>query len=281
MNSSSKSSYRRCRPLLGTFVEITAEGEEQAKLVRAVNAAFEAIERVQRRMSAHDEASELSRMNAAAFNRPVKLSAEMFTVIRRGLELAEASSGAFDFTVAPVLARWGFLPGSLRRRTSGDWRHVRLLSGNRVRFERPLAIDLGGIAKGFAVDAAIAALRRNGVTRAIVNAGGDLRCIGAEESLVHLRHPGSAQPIANPIRLCEAALATSSPCFSRRRWRGTTISHLVDPIQGRAVTRPISVSVRAAECWLADALTKVVLNSPTNAEEILHRHGAEAFVVIV
>jgi len=279
MNSYSRNNVRRCRPLLGTFVEIAAAGLDDAALACAVDKAFAAIGRIGSLMSVHDEASELSRVNAGAFLRPAKVSEETFHVLERGLDIARASEGAFDFTIAPILAGWGLLPAHLRRRSHGNWRDVVLQRGQRVRFARPLAIDLGGIAKGFAVDAAIASLRASKVSFALVNAGGDLRVFGSDESRIHLRHPVSAQPIANPISLRNAALATSSPCFTRQPWRGRIISHLINTRERHAITKSLSVSVRANECWLADALTKVVLNAPALAERILEQHHSEAFVL--
>jgi thiamine biosynthesis lipoprotein len=210
MCSCSKNSVRRCRPLLGTFVEIQASGLDGARLHAAVERAFQQMERIQALMSVHDEGSELSRVNAEAALHPVKVSDETFTVLERGLDLAHASGGAFDFTVAPILARWGLLPAHLRRRTHGDWRDVILQRGRGVRFARPLAIDLGGIAKGFAVDTAIGSLRASDVVSASVNAGGDLRVFGPEESWVHLRHPVAARPLAQAILLRDSALVTSS-----------------------------------------------------------------------
>ena len=280
MTSCSKSEVRRCRPLLGTFVEIKAAGLEAAALNRAVENAFARIQRIQSLMSVHDDASDLSRVNDGAFLRPVKVSDETFVVLERGLELARVSEGAFDFTIAPVLAQWGLLPAHLRRRAHGDWRDVILQRGSRVRFTRPLAIDLGGIAKGFAVDAAIASLRASKAVSASVNAGGDLRVFGPATSRVHLRHPVSAQPVSNPVSLRNAALATSSPCFTRREWRGRTISHLIHPGHRRAIAENVSVSVRAGECWLADALTKVVLNAdPAITGRLLETHDAEALIL--
>jgi thiamine biosynthesis lipoprotein len=280
MNSCSRSETRRCRPLLGTFVEIKATGLDDDALNSAINHAFGQIERIQSLMSVHDGASEISRVNADAFLGPVKVSDETFAVLEHGLELALASAGAFDFTIAPLLASWGLLPAYLRRRAHGNWRDVVLQSGNQVRFARPVAIDLGGIAKGFAVDAAIASLRGNQATSASVNAGGDLRVFGPDESRIHLRHPVSAQPVSNPISLRNAALATSSPCFTRRQWRGRAVSHLVNPFHRRAIAESVSVSVRASECWLADALTKVVLTTdPATAARLLELHDAEAWIL--
>jgi thiamine biosynthesis lipoprotein len=170
------------------------------------------------------------------------------------------------------------LPAGLGRTNPGGWRDVRLLGQRQVRFVRPLALDLGGIAKGFAVDKALEVLRAGGVTAALINAGGDLRVLGPEPFLVHLRHPSRPQAFTRAIELNGCALATSSPCFTERRWRGRRVSHLVDPLRQTAITGGVSVSVRAGECWLADALTKIALNSPALAERLLARHGAEAFV---
>ena len=127
MNSSSSIEIRRCRPLLGTFVEITASGLETAFLQTAVNRAFDAIQQVQHLLSVHDPESELSRLNRDATFHPVKVSELTFTVIEQAHRLAAESEGAFDPTVAPMLARWGLLPATLRRNKPGTWRDVRLL----------------------------------------------------------------------------------------------------------------------------------------------------------
>jgi thiamine biosynthesis lipoprotein len=279
MSLSSKNEVRRCRPLLGTFVEITASGLEAEHLHTAVNAAFAAIEKIQRLMSVHDPASELSFVNQNAAAHPVTVSRETFTTLRRADRLASESKGAFDYTVAPMLAQWGLLPAGLARKKAGTWRDVLLLHGRKVYFLQPLALDLGGIAKGFAVDTAVGVLQRHGVTAAVINAGGDLRAYGPLPSEVHLRHPGAPGQLVEKIQLQDSALATSSPCFTEQEHHGRRISHLVDSVRQSAVTGAISVSVRARECWLADALTKVVLNAPQLAQTLLAKYRAEAFVM--
>lgn len=279
MNSCSSHEVRRCRPLLGTFVEITASGQAEDDLSAAVNRAFAAVERIHRLMSPHDAGSEISLLNRKAFRHAVTVSAETFTALRRADRLAIESGGAFDYTVAPTLARWGYRSGALRRREPHGYKFVVFLRGRQVRFLSPLALDLGGIAKGFAVDAAIAVLRKSGATAALVNAGGDLRVFGPQPSTVHLRHPAAPQTFAHAIRLQHAALATSSPCFTEKQWRGRRVSHLVNSCEDSAVTGNISVTVCARECWLADALTKVVLNAPRWAETLLRKYDAEAFML--
>ena len=270
---------RRCRPLLGTFVEVVARGPHPELVQRAVEAAFSEMERVAASMSVHDPESELSRVNASALLRPVAVGNETFHVLTLSLGLARESNGAFDPSVAPILARWGLLPSYLGRRQAGSWSDVRLLPGCRVRFHRPLSLDLGGIAKGYAVDCAVNALRANGACSGLVNAGGDLRAFGNEGEAVHVRNPMSPGSLPFMTTLREAALATSSPCFTQRTYDRGDVSHLVDPRNGQAITRAISVTVQASECWLADALTKVVLNDPACAETLLERYGAEALVL--
>ena len=244
-----------------------------------MNTAFAAIERIQKLLSAHDPESELSLLNCEAAARAVTVSPETFAVLHCADRMAAESGGAFDYTVAPTLAEWGFRPTNLNRKNPGNWRDVLLLPGRKVLFLRPLALDLGGIAKGFAVDAAIEVLRARGVESAVVNAGGDLRVFGPQPSTVHLRHPAAPQTFAHTIRLQGAALATSSPCFTERGWHGQRVSHLVNPLLDSAITGQVSVTVHARECWLADALTKVVLNAPRRAETLLAKYAAEAFML--
>lgn len=272
---------RRCRPLLGTFVEITAQGNEVDQLDSAIRAAFDAMEQIQILMSSHNSESELSHLNANAFKHPVKLSDDTFEVIQRGLTLARQSQGAFDFTVGHLMANWGYLPKTRRLCPESNWHDVQLLPNNRVRFLRPLSVDLGGIAKGYAVDRAVDVLRNHEVKSAVVNAGGDLRVFGSKSIHAYIRHPVNPQQLIHPIELHEAALATSAPYFTRRLHHDRIVSHLIEPLEDEPVVGCISVSVRAAECWIADALTKAVLNLKQQATPILAQYGAEAFVISV
>jgi thiamine biosynthesis lipoprotein len=279
MTSSSLIEVRRSRPLLGTFVEITVCDKTENHAHFAVNEAFAAVERIHKLASAHDPKSELSLLNREAASRPVKVSREMFTLLRRADRLAAESQGAFDYTIAPTLANWGLLPRVLKKKNTCCWRDVLLLPGRLVRFLSPLSLDLGGIAKGFAVDAAIEVLRKHRVRSATVNAGGDLRVFGPATSTIHLRHPVNPAILASTVRIHNSALATSSPCFTEKNWKGRRVSHLVDAVRQKAITGAVSVSVRARECWLADALTKVVLSAPELAKKLLKKYDAEAFLL--
>ena len=263
-------------------MEITVIGADPA-CATALNAAFAVIERVQARMSYHDPTSELSRINRVAVHQSILLSRPLAKVLRAALALARESNGAFDPAIAPVLAGWGLLPrlpGRDGRERRASWRDIELDSAGRVRFRAPLHLDLGGIAKGFAVDEAIACLRRRGLAHALVNAGGDMRALGDRSWPVVIRDPAQPGAEAAELSLRNAALATSAHYFSRRRWRGRLVSALID---GRA-RLPCghdarSVTTQAPTAMLADALTKVVLALGCEAKGILHRHAARALVL--
>ncbi|HSR64908.1 MAG TPA: FAD:protein FMN transferase, partial [Xanthomonadaceae bacterium] len=207
----------RARPLLGTLVAVRAEGPG-ARVEAGIARAFEAIATVQAAMSFHDPASELSRLNRHAFDAPQLVDGPTWRVLRAALALARASGGRFDPTVGGRLVAWRQLPAPSRTQVdpAADCRDVQLGRGRRVRFRKPLWLDLGGIAKGFAVDRAVAALRAAGVRSGVVNAGGDLRVFGDAPEVVHVRDP-AAPGLARPLlQLRAGAVATSAGYFSER-----------------------------------------------------------------
>jgi thiamine biosynthesis lipoprotein len=140
-------------------------------------------------------------------------------------------------------------------------------------------VDLGGIAKGFAVDRAVEALKNNGVTAGIVNAGGDLRTFGAASQLVYVRHPAEPRRFTGAVRLRDGALATSGVYFQRRRFRGKYLGPLIDGRTGRSVLELTSVSVAAAECMTADALTKIVFALREEAAGLVAQYCADALLI--
>ena len=234
---------RRCRPLLGTFVEIAADAET------AIEAGYAAIAAVHRLMSAHEPDSDLSRVNRFAHLGPVKVAAWTALVLERALFWAKESEGAFDPVRAGKAAiESGYLP---RHPGQGEpaaahWSWLEL-QGCSVRLLKPGCIDLGGIAKGFAADKAIEALRRAGADRGLVNAGGDMAVFGAEPWPVRIADPLTRSPRIE-IALTNEALATSAMLDGG--W-----THL--PEADRCW---LSASVRARSAMEADALTKVMLS---------------------
>ncbi len=280
MKSCSRVELRRCRPLLGTFVEIGASGSDNAVLERGIEAAFAAIAQVHRLMSFHDLESDVSRINRRAFPKGVAVHPWTWHVLKSAQEFARESGGAFDITVAPLLTKWNYLPRrGYRFNRAASSRDIFLKQNYTVFFRRRVVVDLGGIAKGFAVDRAIEALQRAGVRTAIVNAGGDLRVCGTTKFSIHLRHPRLPDRAAGVVLLRDRALATSATYFSGRKRGATLLSALVDGIARRPCREEVSVSVAAKDCLTADALTKIVLSLREKATSILKCYQADAVML--
>jgi thiamine biosynthesis lipoprotein len=284
---------RRAQPWLGTLVDIAvADALPDALLQPAVTAAYAEVALVQRLMSFHDGASDVSRLNRAAVHEVVQVHPHTAAVLRLARQIASVSDGIFDIGCAPRLVEWACLPAPQSAQ-----------SDTRPRFEpgaqlfdfpgqsdsnaasvmvRKLApgwIDLGGIAKGYAVDLAIDALHRGGVRSACVNAGGDLRVIGRDEWPVSVRDPREPSRSATVVQLRDLAMATSGGYFSSRQHQGRPVCALVDGRTGQPVTGGASVSVRAPRCVLADALTKIVAASGDVSHPALVAFGAIAFIL--
>ena len=149
-----------------------------------------------------------------------------------------------------------------------------------MRFRRPLILDFGGIAKGYAVDCAIAALRSHGVESGQVNAGGDLRVFGPRAQPIHVRTGGPQGILLPLVEIADGAVATSAYGGDRRRIAGRRwATPLIDPRAGLPMMSTRTVSVIAPTCMLADALTKVVALRGRAAARVLRDYGASATVL--
>ena len=248
----------RSRPLLGTFVEVRVTAPSRAVALAAGDAAFRAVERVHRRMSPREPVSDLSRLACARVRTPVTVDPWTWRVLAAARRLSAQSGGFFDVTDRP-----------------NGWEQVQLLSQRRVVLLTRLRLDLGGIAKGFAVDRAVAAARRAGASAGVVNAGGDLRAFGATARRVSVRSPAFPHAMAAECSIHEGAVATSS--------------NALDPVSAGRLHRPDglplwigrgSVTLFARSCMTADALCKVVAAvGPSAAGTLLRRYRAEAFIL--
>ncbi len=239
----------RARPLLGTLVAIASDGDETG-----VRAAFAAIERVHALMNFHAADGDVARINRAHPGRPVRVDRWTYRVLDLAGQLSATSGGAFDATV----------PGS-----GGCHADLELLPDSRVRWRRRARVDLGGIAKGFAVDQAVRALRRHGARRGCVNAGGDLRRFGQWAEPVRVRVPQRPwQSVALP-RASSEAVATSGAYYG---------GCLHDRLSGREEQPEGSITVCASSCMVADGLTKIVaILGPRS--DLLKRYRALAFAL--
>ncbi len=282
---------RQVRLLLGTTVEIVAVHPDGAQLNQAVAAAFDEIARIERLMDPARPNSDVARLSVAA--KALVVSPETAEVIALGQALAERSSGAFDMSLGRLKALWGLdgeqphLPAvaeiTVALRGSGPGSLV--MDGRTARKAAPaLQHDLGGVAKGYAVDRAIALLRQHGVTSAAVNAGGDMYLLGQRQGRpwrIGIQHPRQPGTVLCAVDVSNRAVVTSGDYERFFEQNGQRYHHLFDPATGYPSGRCQSVTVIADTVAVADALaTALFVLGPEKGLALLSAYpGAEALLV--
>jgi thiamine biosynthesis lipoprotein len=229
-------------------------------------------------MSFHEPDSDVSRLNRAGAGNPVAVDPRTFAVLTQAQHMAEASGGIFDVTIAPDLVAWGFLPrpAGPKPDPAASWRDIELTAPNTVLLHRPLWIDLGGIAKGYAVDQAVTAMALPKDVQCSVNAGGDLRIQGPAPERVLLRAPADGENVP-VLELDNASLASSSGRDDLHIVEGREVGPHVAGDTHKSVGTHSFVSVVAQDCIISDALTKIVLALGPEADTILKSHNATAY----
>lgn len=248
---------RRARPLLGTLVEIRASGPAAAQAVRA---GFAEVGRIHGLMNRHAAGSDIGRFNRAAPGEMLAVDAHTLAVLAAAARLQAESEGAFDCVFDCAL--------------DGAHGPAWAIEGAMLRKLRPARLDLGGIAKGYAVDCAVRAMLGFDVDDVLVNAGGDMRHAGRAPAAVALREPGAPARVALRWHLDNAALAGSSA-------GGLGLSaapRIADRRAPSVLPAGAGASVLAPSCMLADALTKVVLVCGAPDHPLLARYGARALL---
>ena len=253
----------RCKPLLGTVVEVNIAADcDEARLFAGSEKAFQQIAAVQDAMSFHNPNSELSLINRTANEKPHQLSKPMKQVLMLAQDLYRNSGGLFDVSVAPWLVKEGFLPNHNTHGTERVNQSLMKIEGNFVRFEQPLMLDLGGIAKGFAVDLAMAVLSEEfsvDLIQASVNAGGDLRVLDWHDYKVLI--PNTHKKLTEQL-MPKCAVASSSTYYLAGQ------SDIYAPETGHQIVLNQTISVFASSCAVADGLTKVAAHLPQNSAAI-------------
>jgi thiamine biosynthesis lipoprotein len=252
---------------MGMPVRIVLHAPDDETARQAASAAFARVAAVDQMMSDYRPDSELRRLDA----RPeewVPVSPELFTVLARAAEISEATHGAFDVSVAPLVALWREarttrrLPDKPRleaARSLVGWRHVQLDASRRaVRLaKRGMRLDLGGIAKGYILEEARRTLVMHGITRVLIESGGDIIVgdppPGRPGWQIDAASAGSAF-VERAARLCNAALATSGATAQFVEIDGVRYSHIIDPRTGLGVTDPTVARVIAEDAATADGL---------------------------
>lgn len=257
---------RRAVPVMGTIGEIVVVSDDESAARESIDRAVERLHFVDRTMTRFDASSEVGRANARAAQHPVRVGRQTARVIAEALRWARSTDGAFD----PCLGRASELWDVTRRDAPparAEWARLagrRLYEGltqeeDRIAFaDGDVAIDLGGIAKGFAVDLAADALSEDGLDRVLVNVGGDLVARGLSQDgdpwLVGVRSPSDPSRIAHKISIHDEAVATSGDYEKYFDFGGRRYHHLIDPATAAPrIAEDHSVTVVAARCMSADA----------------------------
>ncbi len=259
---------KQSREVMGTFAELTAYAPDRATAQQAVAAGYAALDRVNALMSDYVDDSEIGRLNALAAGENLVVSAETFACLSAAAEVAERSGGAFDVTCRPLVKLWqqAGQANKLPEETAIEaalsrvgWDKLRLEPDTRrvTPLVEGLHVDLGGIAKGYALDLAAAAMEGAGATHALVNIGGDVRAAGSrpggEPWRVWVQHPVHAQRLYCALGLKDGAVATSGVQQRFAEIDGRRYSHIIDPRSGRPAAQAPSVTVIAPDGATADA----------------------------
>jgi len=278
---------------MGTRIVVELWATDKAAGESAIDAVMAEMNRIDRGMSTYKSDSELSRLNAAAAAHPVKVSPELFRLLETALEYSRITEGAFDVTYASV----GFLydfhahhhPSEQQIKSAlpaVNYHHVLLdkASGS-VRYTQPgVRIDLGGIAKGYAVDCGIAILQQRGITHAIVQAGGDSRIIGdrfGKPWIVGIKHPDRKDEVIARLPLVDTAISTSGDYERYFDENGTRYHHIIDPHTGHSASKVRSATILATSATRSDGLSKTAFVLGAEAAIKIYERLGDVDAIIV
>jgi thiamine biosynthesis lipoprotein len=258
---------------MGTLYTVVAYGRDQTFLSEVVGQVFEEIDQLDEQMSNYQPQSELSAINRDAAKREVTVSPKLFGVIQYSWNASQECGGDFDITVGPLMKLWGFFRGEGRLPTSAEiaqvqkrigYQHVHLDAARRtIRFDAAgMEFDLGGIAKGYAVDQAAEILRSSGVTAALISSGtSSIYALGSPPGergwKITVRDPFHADKAVDVFRLQNFALSTSGNYEKFFKINGKIYCHIMDPHTGWPVQNMLSTVAAVPTGIETEALTKI------------------------
>ncbi len=245
---------------MGSTYSVILYGSDRVKMEAAADAAFDEVRRLDDMLSNYKPASEWSRINRLAAEKPLRISPEMFRLLAACLEYSRQSEGAFDISVGPLMKVWGFYKGSghlphrpevLGALAKTGYRHVHLdAAGQTVWFDRPgVELDPGGIGKGYAVDRMVEVLRQMDVRIALVaGSGSSIYGMGAPPNeprgwAIEIRNPWDTGKTAEEVYLKDMSMSTSGSYEKFFRAEGRIYSHIMDPRTGYPAHGAVAVSV--------------------------------------
>jgi thiamine biosynthesis lipoprotein len=289
--------------VMGTFAHIIAVAEDTGTAKKCVQAALEEIHKVDNLMSDYKSDSEISQVNREAGERAVKVSESTYEVLQRSIEFSKMTDGAFDVTVGPLVALFRqakenkVAPSEQQialAKSKVGFEKLKLYNEDKtVQFsDKGMLLDLGSIAKGYAIDKAIEAAQSCGAIGAMVDIGGDVRCFGLppkgkDHWLIGLQDPNSAIEgiggggLMLVLKVTNAAVATSGDYQQFVLIEGKRYSHIMNRTTGTSAEGLSSVTIIADNATDADALaTSVsVIGAEKGLALIEKRHNTEAILI--
>ena len=262
--------------LMGTVVETDVQGPDVPTCQKALLLAYQEMSRVENLLSYQIPTSEVNRINQQAGIYPVKVSDETFQILKRAKGYSEKFNGLFDVTIGALSDRWGFSDNDRKEITVPSDSEIAALlpiinykmmilndHDTTVYLEKKgMEIDLGGIAKGYAIDRGVAVLKQNGIQQFFLNAGGDIYTSGKKDGIqewwVGIKHPRNLDSVIARLKLSDYAVATSGDYERFAIIDGKRYHHILDPRNGFPSTQCQSVSILAPTAEEADAIATYV-----------------------
>jgi len=291
---------KQTRMIMGTFAEVSIYSNDEKTAGKAIEESLDEMERMDRIMSNYKKDSELSRLNKKAAKSPVPCNGELLDVIEQSQYYSELSGGAFDITVSPVVALWGFFrekghvpPDKEVEKVLPAVSYKNIVVNKSNDTKKPAAIsfkntqtqiDLGAIGKGYAVDKALEIIRKYGISNGCINLGGNIYVLGTPPGKnawkIGVQHPRNSGEILGYLELKNEATATSGDYERFFEFNGKRYSHIINPQTGRPVSGTIATTIVAPTSTEVDALSTsvFVLGHEKGMELIKKIPNAEAMI---
>lgn len=286
---------KRAQTHMGTLVTITAVAPTEEAAQRAATAGFQEIHRLEKILSTWIPASDLSRVNAAAGQGPVRVAPEAFLLIKRSLDMAALTEGGFNIAVGPAIDVWSVTERAHIPTTDQLTRLKPLVDIDQIRLDEQtgtvfltragMRIDVGGIGKGFAVDRAVAVMQAAGATGGVVALSGDIKTFGrmpaGERFRFGIQHPRKEGTVLASLELENEAISTAGDYERYFERDGVRYHHILDPQTLRPARQCRSVTVVATEGTVADGLdTGIFVMGPERGMALVERlPDVEAVIV--
>jgi FAD:protein FMN transferase len=279
------------RNMMGTLVSVELWSEQKLQGQHCAQQVFDEFLRIENMMSPYIPTSEISQVNNDAFVEAVRVSPELFKLLQTSIKFSELSNGAFDISFASIGYQYDY-----RKKIQPDEKHIQQalpsvnfrnikLDKNTIHFNHPgMRIDLGGIAKGYAVDRAIDLLQQCGINSGIVSAGGDSRIMGDKNGrpwVIGIQHPRKKEDYALRIPLSNTAISTSGDYERYFLTNDERIHHIINPRTGRSAKESWSASVIGPDATTTDALstTMFILGAEKGIQLIEKMQNLDAIII--